>query len=66
MWMPSVLVKIAAGTSAARVNRAVLRLCRGLIPRAWSRWGEGVIPGPLRCGPTRLATYVMRRAGRGP
>ena len=40
MWMPRVLARIAAGTSAARVNRAVLRPCRGLIPRAWSRWAR--------------------------
>src|SRR6266568_4997139 len=35
--MPSVLARMAAGTSAARLNRAVLRLCRGLIPSAESR-----------------------------
>jgi len=40
MWMPSVLARIAAGTSAARVNRAVLRLWRGLIPKAWSHWAS--------------------------
>ena len=51
--MPSVLAKMAAGTSAARVNRAVLRPCRGLIPRAWSRWASAssvsALPG-LRPG----------------
>jgi hypothetical protein len=60
--MPGVLARMAAGTSAARVNRAVLRPCRGLIPRTWSRWASaswvsslpasvrGIVNCPYRSG----------------
>src|SRR5260370_20575038 len=50
--MVNVLGGMAAGTPAARVNRAVFRLWRGLIPGAWSRRAS--------------ASSVSRLAGRRP
>ena len=39
-WIPECLGQDGGRDLEARVNRAVLRLCRGLMPRAWSRWAS--------------------------
>jgi hypothetical protein len=47
---------VTANIGAYRENYTALEEATASFP----------IPGPLRCWPTRLATYVMRPAGRGP